>query len=140
MDKINCGRLVLGGLVAGVVLNIGESLLNAVVLARQMDEIFRRINVPPPGGTFIGIAVVMTFVLGLVLAWVYALIRPRTGPGPKSAIVAAVILWFCVYVYSGIINGLILGVPFSMILIAMAWGFVEYALAGLVAGWLYKEG
>jgi hypothetical protein len=139
MDKINYGRLVLSGLVAGIVLNIGESLLNAVVLARQMEDIFKRINVPPPSGSFIAIAVVMTFVLGLVLAWVYTLIRPRMGAGPKTAIVAAVILWFCVYVYSGIINGLIIGVPFSMILIAMIWGLVEYALAGLAGGWLYKE-
>jgi hypothetical protein len=139
MDRINCGRLVLGGLVAGIVLNIGESLLNAVVVAKQMEETFKRINVAPPSGTFIGIAVVMTFLLGLVLAWLYALIRPRLGPGPKTAIVAAVILWFCVYVYSGIINGLVIGVPFTMILIAMAWGFVEYALAALVGGWLYKE-
>jgi hypothetical protein len=139
MDTINFGRLILSGLMAGIVLNIGESLLNAVVLARQMEEIYKRINVAPPGGTFIGIAVVMTFVLGLVMVLLYALIRSRMGPGPKTAIVAAAILWFCVYVYSGVINGLIIAVPFSMILIAMVWGFVEYALAALVGGWLYKE-
>jgi hypothetical protein len=138
MDKINYGRVVLSGLVAGIVLNIGESLLNAVVLARQMEDVFKKINVAPPGGSFIAVAVVMTFILGLVLAWLYALIRPGMGPGPKTAVVAAVILWFCVYVYSGVINGLIIKVPFSMILIAMIWGLVEYALAGLAGGWLYK--
>jgi hypothetical protein len=36
MKKINMGRVLLGGLIAGVVLNIGEFLLNGVVLAKSM--------------------------------------------------------------------------------------------------------
>jgi hypothetical protein len=140
MNKINCPRLIIAGLVAGVVLNIGEYLLNTVVLGSQMEEMFRRFNVPQPGAKFIAVAVVMTFVLGLVLVFIYALIRPRLGPGPATAIWAAVIVWFCVGLYPGILNALLFEVPVSLVLIGLGWALVEYSLAALVGGWLYREG
>jgi hypothetical protein len=139
MDKINCGRLVLAGLVAGVVLNIGEALLNTVVLGSQMEQIFRRFNVQPPGARFIAIAVVMTFVLGLVIVFVYTLIRPRLGPGPKTAIWAAVIVWFCAAVYPVVLNALLFELPVTLVAIGLVWALVEYSLAALVGGSLYKE-
>jgi hypothetical protein len=132
--------LIIAGLVAGVVLNIGEYLLNTVVLGSQMEEMFRRFNVPQPGAKFIAVAVVMTFVLGLVLVFIYALIRPRLGPGPATAIWAAVIAWFCVGLYPGILNALLFEVPVSLVLIGLGWALVEYSLAALVGGWLYREG
>ena len=36
MTNINVGRVLLGGLVAGVVLNIGEFILNGLLLAETM--------------------------------------------------------------------------------------------------------
>ena len=56
MGKINFGRVLLGGLVAGLVINIGEYLLNGVVLAKQMEGTFRKMNVPAPDGNFIAFA------------------------------------------------------------------------------------
>jgi len=140
MGKINFGRVLLGGLVAGLILNIGEFLLNDVVLAKQMGDILRRFGLPDPGTHFIVIAVGMTFVLGIVLVWLYALIRSRLGPGPKTAVVAAVIMWFGVYLYSGLINGTLFRIPLNLLLIALVWGLIEYILAALAGGALYNEG
>src|SRR4030095_15184783 len=139
MDKINCGRLVIAGLVAGVVLNIGETLLNTVVLGSQMDEIFRRYNVQPPGAKFIAIAIIMTLVLGIVIVFVYTLIRPRLGLGPKTAIWAAVIVWFCAGLYPVVLNALLFDVPMGLVVIGLAWAIAEYSIAALIGGWLYKE-
>lgn len=44
MGKINIGRVLLGGLAAGLVMNIGEFLLNAVVLAKDLEEAMRKAN------------------------------------------------------------------------------------------------
>lgn len=137
--KINAGRVLLGGLVAGLVLNIGEFLLNDVVLSAQMRDWLSKHNLHDPGGTFVAVAVGLTFVLGIIMVLVYALIRARLGPGPKTAVVTALLLWFAIYVYSGIINGLILEVPPKFLMIAIAWGFVEYILGALVGASLYKE-
>lgn len=139
MNNINLSRAILGGLVAGVVLNIGEFLLNDVVLGAQMKEFFRRFGLPEPGSSFLIVAVLLTFVLGIVIVWIYAAIRPRLGPGVKTAICAGLLAWFCVYVYSGIINGMILQVPANFLVIALVWGAVQYTLAAIAGAWLYKE-
>lgn len=137
--NINLSRAILGGLVAGVVLNIGEFLLNDVILGAQMKEFFARFRLPEPGSSFLVVAVLLTFVLGIVIVWIYAAMRPRLGPGVKTAICAGLLAWFCVYVYSGIINGMILQVPANFLVIALVWGAVQYTLAAIAGAWLYKE-
>ena len=137
--NINWGRVLPGGLLAGVVLNVGEVILNDVLLGKQMQEVLARMGIAPPGGSFVAVAVTLTFVQGILLVLLYALIRPRLGPGVKTAIVAGLIMWFGIYVYSGIINGMILGVPFNWMLLAIVWGLVEYVAAAIAGAWVYKE-
>ena len=67
MNGINFGRVLLGGLVAGLVLNVGEFLLNEVVFVKQMEEMVRRLNITRPGASFIAVAVALTFLLGIVI-------------------------------------------------------------------------
>jgi hypothetical protein len=140
MGKINFGRVLLGGLLAGVVMNIGEYILNEKVLGAQMKEFMVKHNFPAePGVNFIIAAVVATFVLSIVMIWVYALIRPRLGPGPKAAIVAAFILWFGVNLYSSVFFVMLFGSPVSTAAFGCVWGLVEYSLAAMAGGWLYRE-
>lgn len=139
MNKINLARVILGGLVAGVVLNIGEFLLNDVVLGAQMKEFFGRFGLPEPGNRFLVVAVLLTFILGIVIVWMYAAMRPRLGPGPKTAICAGLLAWFGTYFYSGVINGMVLQIPTNVLLIALVWGAVQYAVAAIAGAWLYKE-
>lgn len=137
---MNYGRVILGGLVAGLVLNVGEFLLNAVVLHNAMNEWAGKHNLPvDPGPMFLPVAVGLTLVLGIVMVWLYALIRSRLGPGPKTAIVAAVVMWFGIYVYCGIIYGIILQQPANMVVMPLGWGFLEYMVAAIAGAWLYKE-
>jgi hypothetical protein len=136
---MNFGRVVLGGLLAGLILNIGEFLLNEKVLGAQMKAFFTGHNFQDPGSNFIIVAVGMTFLLGIIAVWLYALIRPRLGPGPKAAIVAAFILWLGIYLYSGVINMFLFGLPMNMMIIAFCWGLVEYIIATIAGAWVYTE-
>src|SRR5882762_7518524 len=101
--KINFGRVLLGGFVAGLLMNVGEWLLNDKVLGSQMKNFFAHHNFPLPEGKAIAVAVVMVFVLGIVMILGYAAIRPRFGPGPKTAIIAGLFAWFGVYFYGNVI-------------------------------------
>ena len=139
MGKINVGRVLLGGLVAGIVLNIGEYLLNDKVFGAQMKAEMARHNYPMPGGNAIVIAVVMTFLLGIVIVLGYAAIRPRFGAGPKAAIIAALFAWFGVYFYTNILWAAFGVIPTNILPIALVWGLVEYVLAALIGALLYKE-
>ena len=139
MNKINYGRVILGGLVAGVVLNIGEFLLNAVVLADQMKAFNAAHNFKEPGASFMVMAVALTFVLGIVLVFLYASIRPRFGAGVKTAIIASLFAWFCLYFYMGLFFTMLFEIPIGTCILTMVWGLVEYAVAAIAGAWLYKE-
>lgn len=139
MSNINTGRVVLGGLLAGLVLNIGEVILNDVFLGAHMKEFLARHNVAEPGTNFMVIAVGLTFVMGIVLVLGYASIRTRFGAGPKTAIIAGLFAWFAVYVYSGIINGVFFGIPTGTMAMVVVYGLVEYVLAALAGAVVYKE-
>lgn len=139
MSNINTGRVVLGGLLAGLVLNVGEFLLNDYMLGIQMKDFMTRHSFSEPAGSFIAIAVGLTFVMGIVLVLGYACIRTRLGPGVKTAIIAGLFAWFAVYFYCGIIYGVLFGFSMNMIVISIVWGLVEYVLAAIAGAWAYKE-
>lgn len=139
MNKINFGRVLLGGIVAGIVLNVGEFVLNEKVLGPQMKDFFTAHKFAEPAGSFIAVAVGMTFLLGIVIVLGYAAIRPRFGAGPKTAVIAALFAWFGIYLYNGVIQGMLFGSTAGLMVLMLAWGFVEYIVAAVVGAWLYKE-
>jgi len=137
---MNYGRVILGGLVAGLILNIGEFVLNGVLLHKAMVEWASLHNLPAePTPSFMVVAIGLTFVLGIVMVWLYALIRPRMGPGPKTAVIAAIIMWFGICLYCGVIYGLLLQQPTNLLLIGVGWCLGEYVIAAIGGAWVYKE-
>ena len=139
MNRINFGRVLLGGIVAGLLINIGEFVLNDLILGPHIEADMKRMGLTPPGTGFAVLAVGLTFIFGIVAILVYAMMRARLGPGPKTALLTALILWFCVYAYSGAINMLLINVPSQLILMILAWGIVEYPIGVLVGASIYKE-
>lgn len=139
MKRVNLRALLMGGLLAGFVLNCGEYILNEILFKRKIEELSTRLHIPTPGGTFIAVAVVMTFILGIVLVTIYAFARSRFGPGPGTAVIAATVGWFCIYVYAGVLNAVIFGLPGSLLVVGVIWGFCEYAVATIFGAWLYSE-
>ena len=49
MGRINLGRVLIGGLLTGLLLNVGEWVLNGIILHADMQEFFRRCGFPQPG-------------------------------------------------------------------------------------------
>lgn len=136
---MNYGRILLGGLLAGLVLNIGEFLLNDFVMGNQMKDFMARHNFADPGPNFMVAAVGLTFVMGIAIVLGYAMIRTRLGPGVKTAIIAGLFAWFAVYVYNGIIHSILFGIPMGTMVMVLVWGLVQYSVAAVAGAWLYKE-
>ena len=82
---INTKRVIIAGLAAGLVMNICDYVLNGMVLA---DRMAAEMNAFKAGmgdamaqmdtNTMIGY-VIMDFVLGMLIAYTYASMRPRFG-------------------------------------------------------------
>jgi hypothetical protein len=139
---MNAKRIILGGLAAAVIIAVVETLLFAVVLADAMAAARAEKGVPEAswGGT---LYLVTTIVLGLLLAWLYAAIRPRYGPGPGTALRAGAFMWVATwliyYVWlapSG--RGLLFLKP-GHTAIALAGELTGVLLGALGAAWMYRE-
>jgi hypothetical protein len=139
MSRINFKRVLLGGFIAGIIISAGETLLNGVILRAHIEADMQRMHLTPPGNGFALLAIVLTFVFAEIGILIYALARARFGAGPKTALLVAVLLWFCVYAYSGTINMLLINVPPKLVMMVLAWGIIEYPLGILAGAALYKE-
>ena len=139
MSKINVGRVLLGGLVAGIVISIGNFLLNRVLLRDAMNLEFGRLHVPEPGNDFIVKAVVLTLILGIAIVYLYAAIRPRFGAGVKTAICAGLMAWFFAILYAGGVLGMVFRMPLDLIAKRIVLGLIVYAIGAVAGAWLYKE-
>jgi len=136
---INTGRVVIGGVVAGLVLNVSEFILNMVVLGADMQAAMARLNLPPVEDRGIGVFVAMGFALGIVTIWLYAAIRPRYGPGVKTALCAGAAVWFFAYLY-GSVGMTVMGMfPGRMMAIGIIWALGEILLAAVAGAYFYKE-
>jgi hypothetical protein len=139
MGGINLRRVVLGGLLAGLVINASEYILNAVVLGEDMNAAMRRLNLSPVGGGAIGVFFVLGFALGIAAIWFYAAIRPRFGAGVRTALCAGSAVWFFAYLYPSIGMGVLGFFPAGLITLAVVWGLVELFVAAVAGAWLYQE-
>ncbi|MHB1937779.1 MAG: hypothetical protein ACYCOR_14490 [Acidobacteriaceae bacterium] len=93
MGKINIGRVILGGIVAGIVLDVLGYLVDGVLLAPRWADGMKALG----HANFSSSAVigfnVLGIVTGIVTIWIYAAIRPRFGAGVKTAICAGLAVW-----------------------------------------------
>lgn len=141
MGKINAGRVLLGGIVAGIIITVVEWLVNGVVLLQDWMDAMRALG--KPGETSAGarvIYVLWALLVGLATVWLYAAIRPRFGAGPRTAVIAGLGMWIFAYL-SVVIGVAAMGLfPGRLLAITTVAGAVGLVLAALAGAWLYREG
>lgn len=93
MGKINWGRVLLGGIVAGIVIDVVDYVLNTYVWARQNDALLSRLNVHLRPHA-IPVFLLEGLLLGIAAIWAYSVARPRYGAGPKTAVITGLGVWF----------------------------------------------
>lgn len=139
---INTGRVVAGGLVAGVVLNVVDFVNNTYIMASQMKADMDKLNPSlwsaMNNGTTIATFIVSDFVYGIILVWLYAAIRPRFGAGAATAIKAGLALWaFGTVIFYGLsAMGMFSSGTFWM---AAGISLVQWLLAAYLGAMVYKE-
>ncbi len=141
MAQINAGRVIAGGLLAGLIINVIE-WLSGLVFASTYEDMFAALGLPEPGAGAMVILIIGGFVIGIIMVWIYAAIRPRFGPGPKTALLAGLAVWLLAWVWQMVVPVAmgIYSMSVLMWVLAIIWTFVEVELAALAGGWLYKEG
>lgn len=98
MPKVNWSRVIVGGLLWAAVYSIVGGLGLLLFLGREfmlgLERLGRPLELNSDSLVFLGIfGVLFTVAWGIVSIWFYAAIRPRYGPGPKTAVIAAIGVW-----------------------------------------------
>lgn len=134
MGKNNWPRVFLCGLVVGGVWTlfsvtllalVGEGFLTAVRNGRQN-----------PSGPSAGLNLFLIFAnlaAGLWAMWLYIAIRPRYGPGPKTAVWAG-LAWWLIASMQSVKWVALLSVPSAVALIPLAATLPAIIVATLVGG------
>lgn len=139
---INTSKVAVAGLVAGIVSNVLGFLLFGLWLAPRFKSEF---EAAAPGlgargetGSAMAWTIIGGFVVGFVLAWLYAAMRPRFGPGAKTAIYAGLVVWVLGFIFH--IDLLIYGLTsMNTYMMATFAALIQVLGAAWVAGMLYKE-
>jgi hypothetical protein len=138
MGKINWGRVLLGGLVAGVVIDVVEYVLNNHVLAEQNDALLKALNVQMRPNA-IPMFMLNGLLLGIAAIWAYAAARPRYGAGPKTAVITGLGVWFIGYALPNFGLWAAGVLPTRLTCIGTLVGLVEVVVASVAGAALYKE-
>ncbi len=123
-------RIILGGLLAGLVLNIGEAVLHGVLLADQTASAMTTLGLNAAGTPLaLTLLLLVTFLQGITGVWLHA-----TTQIPSVMIGLA--LWFlsaaysATYIYAGF-PGIM---PDAVVWWPVAWELIQYPLAIWLGG------
>lgn len=93
MGKINIGRWIMGGIVAGIAIDLLGYWVDGVMLAQRWARDMTRLGRPEFNVRQLVWFNLIGLALGLLAVWVYAAIRPRFGAGMRTAVCAGIAVW-----------------------------------------------
>lgn len=139
---VNRGRVWLGGIVGGVVWVIWSFLINQFVVTNARYQVAQSAGLflkEPRYPFFIGQWIVILFILGIIMAHIYAWSRQTLGPGPGTAVKLGFLVGFVAGFPENFAHATWSAVSRFFPLGWMLEIWVGAILATLVAGALYKE-
>ncbi|MGO9325664.1 MAG: hypothetical protein ACLP07_13980 [Terracidiphilus sp.] len=140
MGKINVGRLFLGGIVAGIAIDIVDYFVDGIWLGQRWADGMALLGKPGFSQLQIILFNVIGLLTGIVAIWVYAAIRPRFGAGIKTAIIAGLAVWLLSIVFPNLALMHVMHL-FSnhLTLYTTLGGLVEVVFGTVVGASVYKE-
>ncbi len=128
-------RLVIAGVAAGMVMNVMDAVTNGVLMLAEFQRNSIRLGLSPTAAETPAAIVILggvDIVWGLALVWLYDAMIPRYGPGMRTALKAAVVLYLGTL---GVIVGFaLMGVLDGSMLAKMATAGAATLAAGAVTG------
>jgi hypothetical protein len=140
--KMNIARVLIGGILAGVVVSVITGAANTCFL--QNDFLNWAAGMeghlhPPKQGVQVSLWTVMALLDGLVSVWIYAGLRSSCGAGVRTALLSGFLVWivgrFCVA-----LDMIGLGVfPLRLLMGQSILGLLALLPGSVIGAWLYRE-
>ena len=128
--------IISGGILAGLVVNAFEFGGHRIYFDDAWTAAFRALGKTPTGwSTFIP----ANFLVGILLVWLYARLRPAYGSGPKTALRSGMAIWVVFWVIPLMAIMPMELFPTRLLAMAIGLGLVDANLAVLLGAWLYRD-
>jgi hypothetical protein len=141
VGNVNIGRGIIGGVVAAIILFVVDFVVNGVILMEQWTAAMAALQRPAMGGTVgeIVLFVVLDLIIGLTAVWIYVGIRPRFGPGVKTAIYAGIATWLLACLVPNGFSAATGLFPASLLWTTIIVALIQIPVATVAGAWLYQE-
>jgi hypothetical protein len=95
MSDVNWGKFILGALIVAAICFVSDGFLHQRVVTEQWQAVMDALGATTPdhGGLSMIWFIVFEAGRGFLAMYVYVLLRPRLGPGVKTATWAGVVTW-----------------------------------------------
>ena len=133
--KPNIPGVMLGGFVAGLLINAVEYLIHGVFLDPQWTAAFAALGKSPTGWTTF---IPSNFLVGIIGVWIYTRFRPKYGPGPKTALRSALSIWIVFWVIPMMGLQPMNLFPNVLLFTTIGVGLLDSILAVLLGAWIYR--
>jgi hypothetical protein len=135
MGRIRWGRVVIGGIVAAILVNVLQAPLDLMMRSEWQDVMK---NFKPTPAVFL-LHMGWSVVIGIATIWLYAAIRPRYGPGWLTALRAGFAAWLFVHATFALATGSMQLLPQRLIALSALFSLPATLLSTIVGAWLYRE-
>jgi len=140
MGKINMGRVIIAGLVAGLVADLLGYLVDGMLLAPQWADGMKALGHADFSSNQWVWFNLLGLVSGIVLIWIYAAFRPRFGAGAKTAAYAGLAVWVIGALLPNLsfmwVGGLF---PHRLMAMTTLGALVEIVVGAIAGAALYQE-
>jgi hypothetical protein len=136
--SVNIKSVITSGLVSGLLINL-SAITMVPVVGNEMNNVLACRGLPPLSNMAMVYFSAISFIFGMVLVLLYAVLKVHMGSGIKTAMILSVLFWFMTYFLSNVSMVVYGFMPVRLTVIGTAWGLGELLLAGIVGSRLYKE-
>jgi hypothetical protein len=135
MVKINFGRVLLGGIVAGIVIDLLSWVADGVILKSQWAAANQGSFTT---GQILGFCV-LGLIAGVITIWLYAAAKPRLGTLYRTALNVGLAVWILGYVLPNAGYLYISSHQHNLMVYTTLGNLVEVLLGTFIGAALYKE-
>jgi hypothetical protein len=142
MKKINLGRVILAGFVAGIAFLfievIVEGFTQLVLGIHEYEIVSKYVDIPPMGVLYHFIVFIDLFCVTILIMGVYAALRPRFSSNITAALATSLSFWFFfLLIMISFANVGIL--RFDLVIPSLIFNLIELPGAIIVASFVYKD-
>jgi hypothetical protein len=141
MSRINTGKVLVGGLLAGLVYNAFDIVTGLVLMGEEFRANAQRLGLDPAAqesSTAMAVWITIDFLMGILVVWTYASIRPRFGPGPKTAVLAGLVPYISIsLIMFGLTHGGLMTMSMWMKMTGIS--LITTSVGAILGAWAYQE-